>query len=74
MAERKHVDISELYDLFRERREIPLTLHVGVTRFEGKRLGYDEMLHQLDSAITVAAKKTTVWKSDMTKRIYGIKS
>ena len=40
-----------------EGREIPLTLHVGVTRFEGKRIGYDELFHQLDSAITVAAKR-----------------
>ena len=40
-----------------EGREIPLTLHVGVTRFEGKRLGYDELFHQLHSAITDTAKR-----------------
>lgn len=40
-----------------EEREIPLTLHVGVTRFEGKRLGYDELFHQLHSAISDTAKR-----------------
>lgn len=40
-----------------EGREIPLTLHVGVARFEGKRINYDELFHQLDNAITDAARR-----------------
>lgn len=40
-----------------EEKEIPLALHVGVTRFEGKRLGYDELFHQLHTAITDTAKR-----------------
>lgn len=35
-----------------EEKEIPLALHVSVTRFEGKRLGYDELFRQLHTAIT----------------------
>lgn len=40
-----------------EGQNIPLTLHVGVTHFEGKRVSYDELFHQLDAAITDAAKR-----------------
>lgn len=40
-----------------EGQEIPLTLHVGVTCFEGRRISYDELFHQLDSALTDVVKK-----------------
>ncbi|MBD5485632.1 MAG: helix-turn-helix domain-containing protein [Lachnospiraceae bacterium] len=40
-----------------EEKEIPLTLHVGVTRFDGKRLGYDELFHQLHIAILDITKR-----------------
>lgn len=40
-----------------EGQKIPLTLHVGVTRFEGARIAYDELFHQLHTAISDAAKK-----------------
>lgn len=40
-----------------EGQKIPLTLHVGVARFEGARIAYDELFHQLHTAISDAAKK-----------------